>query len=584
MKLNPVLATLALLACEPKPDTAPPGPPADSNAETGETAQPHSGPPVETGETAQETGETAQETGEPGGDTAETDDTGDTGDPENMVEKLDPWIEAPVRFSPDPLVEGAPVTITYEGSLVGVTKFMELRYGFDHSSAIWPEKMIATKTGFEATLDVPKGSLALHVEFSNVKTDERDDREGLGYHAATSFPYLGPWLTWSSTAQPGSGIVVGWETTQPCLGVLEYGLTDALGSWAAGSLDDTVHHVELAGFSAGDTLHYRVWDSRGQVSDTYTYQLPDTTGAYTFIAMSDLQPYTSDGRLVDTAAELVANFPDAAFALLAGDIVGWDHPVSWWTSLHIMRELWTAVPMVPVPGNHDAFGSSSSGDAGLERYLAPPIASSGEPWYSLDFGSTHIMSLSSNDPITMAEGGDQYDWVEADLAGCWHGGVRVCDLVLASYHVPPYNVGTRHFREQEDVRPVTALFEGEVDWHIAGHEHLYQRFQPLRFEETAAPSGDYGVGSDDGVGYLVLPSTGYQPGTGVIDPEDPDADVRDVLAWPTLGDAELETTSELGFVTVEVDGSDLTITAWATGTWSTAEPAEVIETYTYSRP
>jgi len=581
VKQHLALIALILVACEPAPDSGPETTPPDSPAETGETGPDETAPPDETGETGET--EPPDETGETGDDTGDPGETGDTGEPiETMIEKLDPWFQPAVRFSPDPLVDGAPVTITYEGRMVGKAKQLELRYGFDHSSPIWPEEMTATKTGFEVTMDVPKGSLALHVDFANPETDERDDRTGLGYHVATRFPYLGPWLTWSTTATPGSGIRVGWETTQPCLGVLEYGLTDALGSWAAGSYEDTVHHVEVTGLSAGDTLHYRVWDSRGQVSDTYSYELPDVTGPYSFIALSDMQPYTTDGRLVDTAAELVSSHSDAAFAMIAGDIVGWDHPASWWTSLHIMRELWPTVPIVPAAGNHDGYGSTTT-FWGFDRYLTPPIASTGEPWYSIDFGTTRLISLYSNDPVTMAQGGDQYDWLEIDLASCWHSGARVCDWVFAFSHVPPYNTGTRHFWEQEDVREVTGLFDGEVDWHVAGHEHMYQRFLPLQYESTVAFSESYGVGSDDGVGFMTLPTAGSGPGGGLIATHDPDAGVRDLLAFPELAWNDKSIDSEMGFVRVDVDGTDLSFTSWATGPSSKVEPAEVLETYTYSR-
>ncbi len=580
MKLLPALAaltSLALLACDPKPDSDsdPPGDsPVDSPVDTedshGDTR------PVDT-----DTG--PHDTDPDTGHTADTDHTGDTGEPRTMVERLDPYTVPPVRFSPDPLVDGAPVTITYEGSLVGSAKLLELRYGFNNSAPIWPQKMAATATGFELTMDVPKGNLALHVLFEDPETGDIDDGDEHYYHAATEFPYLGPWLTWSSTAQPGSGVVVSWETTTPCLGVVEYGVSDALGSWQAGSLEDTVHHVEITGLTPGDTLHYRVWDSTGRVSDGFAYAVPDTTAPFEFIAMSDLQPFSEGGRLGDTVTELLSGHPDAAFALVAGDIVGWDDPSAWWSMLYTTRDLWSAVPLVGVPGNHDSYGASTS-LGGFDRYLAPPYPSISEPWYSIDFGSTHILSLHSSDSSSLMVGADQYSFVQTDLAGCWSGGVRVCDLVIASFHVPPYNVGTRHFFEQGGLRAVTSLFDGEVDWHIAGHEHLYQRFQPLRYEQTIASSGDYGVGADDGVGYIVLPTSGSTPGGGVINPADKAATVRDALAWPVLGDAELDTPAELGFVTFEVDGSDLTLTAWATGGWSKVEPTEVIETYTYTRP
>ena len=539
-------------------------PPPDSEADTD---SPHSDPWWETGET--------------GGHTGDTQDTGEPIDPETMVEKLDPYSEPAVRFSPDPFVAGAKLTVTYEGALVGTAKNLTFTYSLEDTSPDYEAEMTPTKTGFEATIELPKGSLALHGAFEDPDTGDDDDRDELDYHAASFFPYLGPWLHWSATAVPGDGVVVAWETTQPCLGVVEYGSTDALGSWAVGSYDDTVHHVEITGLVPGDTLHYRVWDSRGQVSDSYEYAVPDTTAAHSFIAMADLQSYSIGGSLENTAAELVANHADAAFALIAGDVVGWDSPTVWWVTLYEIRDLVSAVPLVTVPGNHD--GDVNDSPWIYDRYMAPPHVAPDEPWYSLDFGGTHILALDSDDESSLEEGGDQYAFVEADLAACWHGATRVCDPVFATWHVPPYDVGSRHFSQQFGLRPSTALFDGNVDWHFSGHEHLYQRFEPLQYEATLATSGSYGVGSDDGVGYIVLPPAGTGTSGSLIDPEDPEATVRELLAFPAIAEDATHHDGELGWVIVEVGAADLTISAWGVGSSSSATAPQLLESISYGR-
>ncbi len=573
------IAAIAVLlaACSPEPgeDTQQPGDsrpalPGDS-LDSRESRPPDSPPPGESGDT--QPSDSA--------DSEAPDDTGDTGEP-SVVEQLDPWEPASVRFDPDPLVAGATVTITYEGELASAAKALELYHGFDDGYPYTSLEMIPAGAGFEVEIEVPEGTRSLHVSFAEPEGDA-DDNDGRLWSASTRFPYLGPWLGWGSTTEPGSGVMISWETTQPCLGVVEYGSDAGLGSWAVGEVSDTVHHVELGGLIPGSELHYRVWDSAGSSSETFVYPVPDTTAPFDFVAMSDLQPTHIDGRLADTVAELVAEHADAAFILVAGDLVTWDHPVSWWISLEELRELLPSVPLVPVPGNHDSWGLGSSLE-GWDRYIAPPIDSTTEPWYTVDFGDLHLVALHSSDAGSLQPAGAQYTWVQDDLNGLFSGGVRTADHVLACFHVPPYNVGTRHFWEQENMRPVTALFDGTVDWHIAGHEHLYQRFEPLRHDATLASSGSYGTASDQGVGYLVLPTSGSSPGNGVIDPKDPDAAVRDLLAFPSLEGIDASIHSEMGFVSAWVDGPDLTFTAWATGTWSKAEAAEVLETVTVAGP
>ncbi len=568
MRPAPILLLLGLAACQPGPDSAPPEQPGDSQA-PGESAPPDS-PPADSEDSVVP------------GDSGDSGDTHDTGEQPGTVEQLDPFVEAAVRFSPDPLVPGEPVTVRYEGALAG-SHALQLRYGLDAAYPVWTELMSAVEGGYEVSVDIPADGLAIHVAFEEPKGEAEDDNGGLYWHAGADFPYLGPWLSWSETALPGDGIVVSWETTQPCLGVVEYGSSEALGSWAVGGLTDTVHHVEIVDLEPGETLHYRVWDSALRVSETFTYAVPDTTQPFSFVVMSDLQPWGVGGRLLDTVEEILAGHSEAAFALMVGDIAGMDHPSSWWVSLHTSRALWPGLPMVPLPGNHERY--AGSGEVwGFDRYLAPPYASVDEPWYSVDFGGTHILALDSGDHGTLDSGGAQHGFVQADLAGCWVGEVRSCDLVLVAFHVPPYNVGMRHFYEQRDLRGVTALFDGSVDWHFAGHEHLYQRTLPLRHEATIAPSGAYGIGPDDGVGYIVLPTSGSSPGAAVIDPEDMDAGARELLAFPVLAPDATSVESELGFVTVDVQGGDALIQAWATGPSSEAQPAQLLESFAYSRP
>ncbi len=517
------------------------------------------------------------DTSDPPGDTGP-----DTDDPTSMVAKLDPYVAAAVRIEPSPLVAGSDVTITYEGSLVGSAKQLTVYYGWDDTSWGNSEKMTATHAGFEITFEVPKENIALHLTFSDSDTGETDDRGGLDYHASVFFPYIGPYLSWSTTAQPGDGIVIGWETTVPCLGVLEWGLDAKLGSWETGSHDGTVHQVELTGLTPGDTVHYRVYDSLENVSDIYTYEVPDTTAAFEFAALSDLQPWDADGRLPDTVSELLANHPDARFAYLPGDLVGWDDPLSWWLFFHLAKDLWSTMPAVPVPGNHDNYGSGTLLE-GFQRYWDLPWPSPSQPWCSIDYGPVHVISLYSEEPSTMEAGTDQYVWLQSDLAGCWSGATRTCDWVFAANHVPPYNVGMRHFYEQYDVREITQLFQGEVDWHISGHEHVYMRFLPLHYEAQLADSDSYGLGSDDGVGYLILPTSGSTTGYSAIDPKLKDASVRELLAYPELADDTTDIPAELGFVIIAIDGTDLTLTAYGTGENSAAEAAEVLETMTYSK-
>ncbi len=589
--MKPTLSFLLLLslACTPKEDSSTETEAdadtdtdvdSDTDADTDSDADTDADSDADTDADADtDSGETDQPEDSTVEDTAPPDDPVEV-DP--MIAKLDPYEIPDVEVSPQPLVAGAPATISYRGNLIEDATTMMLYYGTDGGSCYNGAEMTATKEGFEVTIDIDKDVEGLHLSFYDDENSEWDDGGGHQYHASTVFPYLGPWLTWSATAQPGYGIVVNWETNLACLGVVQHGSDAKLGTYEVGPVTETVHHVELTGYQPGDTVYFRVYDSAGQQSEIFEYELPDPTDAYKIVAMADIQSYSESGRFNDTVAELMSSQTDAQLTLIAGDLIGWDSPGSWWLLLAMGREYWAKVPMLPAPGNHDGYGAEELLD-GYMRFFDMPFPATSEPWYSVDYGSTRFLSLYSTDLNEMTAKSSQYSFVQTELAGCWSGGTRVCDWVFAFWHVPPYNTGMRHFSEQDDRRALTELFDGEVDWHITGHEHLYQRMLPLQYEATEAPSGLYGQETDDGVGYMVLPTAGSSGGTTVVDPTDTDAYVRELIGYPTMPTKSTTVTSELGFVTLEVDGTDMTITSYGLGEYAKAEAVEVIESYTYTR-
>ena len=94
--------------------------------------------------------------------------------------------------------------------------------------------------------------------------------------------------------------------------------------------------------------------------------------------------------------------------------------------------------------------------------------------YSYDAGDAHFLCLDSNlyiDPTADA----LQRWIDADLAATdarWK---------FAVFHHPPFNVGREHWHEQH-MRALAPLFERRgVNIVLSGHEHNYQRTQPLRF-------------------------------------------------------------------------------------------------------
>ena len=109
--------------------------------------------------------------------------------------------------------------------------------------------------------------------------------------------------------------------------------------------------------------------------------------------------------------------------------------------------------------------------------------------YSFDYGDAHFLCLDSNLYVDPTDGALQ-SWIEADLKNTdarWK---------FVVYHHPAFNVGDEHYAEQH-MRVLAPLFERHnVDLLLHGHEHTYQRPQPLRFAPSEE-SGAKNLGSGD---------------------------------------------------------------------------------------
>jgi hypothetical protein len=231
--------------------------------------------------------------------------------------------------------------------------------------------------------------------------------------------------------------------------------------------------------------------------------------------------------------------------------------------------------MMPAPGNHDTPGVGSSPDTTHFEELFGPAT-----YHAFNAGHAAFIALNSERPNDFAmSGGEQHAWVSAQLS---NGDIAGADWLFAFWHIPPYNAGDRHWSEQGSFRDLTALFDGVVDWVFCGHEHLYQRTLPLRYNAQIANA--YGRGPSDGVGYLIVPPAGVWPGTELIPHDDPKGYYRDRLAYPQVAPPSNTAPSEVGFVIVELEGKTIALTTWGMGTIETPLPAHVVDQASYTKP
>jgi acid phosphatase type 7 len=120
------------------------------------------------------------------------------------------------------------------------------------------------------------------------------------------------------------------------------------------------------------------------------------------------------------------------------------------------------------PGNHDKYGPSD-----YEEYFDPP-----GPWYSVDAGNWHLVSLDSN----QADDEDQHEFLDQDLAGDDHR----CEL--AFWHHARWSSGSDH-GSSDAVQPLwKRAVDSGVDLVLTAHDHIYERFG--RLDRDGRPDAD----------------------------------------------------------------------------------------------
>jgi acid phosphatase type 7 len=125
----------------------------------------------------------------------------------------------------------------------------------------------------------------------------------------------------------------------------------------------------------------------------------------------------------------------------------------------------------PAPGNHEFHAG------GATPYFDYFGASAGDPkdgYYSYELGSWHVVVLNSEckDIGGCDAASRQVQWLCADLAA------HPAACTLAYWHKPLFSSGSAHGNDREMKPFWQALYDGNADVVINGHDHDYERFAP----------------------------------------------------------------------------------------------------------
>jgi len=125
----------------------------------------------------------------------------------------------------------------------------------------------------------------------------------------------------------------------------------------------------------------------------------------------------------------------------------------------------------PAPGNHEY---ETEGAAGYYEYFGAAAGSPRKGYYSFDLGRWHLIALNSNcsEIGGCGAGSRQERWLRADLAA--H---RSAACTLAYWHHPRFSSG-EHGSDSTYTAFWQALYDGNADLVLVGHDHDYERFAP----------------------------------------------------------------------------------------------------------
>jgi len=370
---------------------------------------------------------------------------------------------------------------------------------------------------------------------------------------------------------------------------VEYGRTPAFGDTAQGSVAGVPgglrahHEVDLEGLDPGAMYYYRV-GGEGDWSNTFTFNTApeEPCAPFSFVAMGDGRSDDGFGpsrRWSSILSEAFAH--DPAFIVNTGDLVKDGAEVDQWENLLVASDdAHPFTPHMPCIGNHDDDKTEGEGALYNQLFAIPRNSETGtEDFYYFLYSNLIVVSLSTQTFM----GGDSQFQIQAD----W------LDRVLTEhpktwkvvfFHHPPYTgsaFGATHPPNEKDQNAalVPIFDKHHVDIVLSGHNHWYQRFEPMCCgggQDSGRIVGSY----DQGTLYVI---TG---GAGSITLEIPFIEST-LPALLCMEPGSLVCSGKHHYMLFKVDGTELHAEVWATAAQNfdvNQGNIEIIDEFTIRKP
>ncbi|KAK7387625.1 hypothetical protein VNO78_28548 [Psophocarpus tetragonolobus] len=283
-----------------------------------------------------------------------------------------------------------------------------------------------------------------------------------------------------------------------------------------------IHHVRLTGLRPNTLYQYQCGDpSLSAMSDVHYFRTMPVSGPKSYPSkIAVVGDLGLTYNTTSTVNHMTSNHPD--LILLVGDVCYADFYITNGTGadcyscsfpdtpIHetyqprwdywgrYMQPLISSVPIMVIEGNHEieAQAENQTFVAYSSRFAFPSeeSGSSSTLYYSFNAGGIHFIMLGSY--ISYDKSGDQYKWLEGDLASVDR---KVTPWLIATWHAPWYSTYKAHYREAECMRVEMEdlLYKYGVDVVFNGHVHAYERSNRV-YNYTLDPCGPVYITVGDG--------------------------------------------------------------------------------------
>jgi len=297
--------------------------------------------------------------------------------------------------------------------------------------------------------------------------------------------YRGPYLQMGNS----NSMTIMWQTVSNSEGVVEYGFTTNY-SYSVSSSNSIIHSVELSNLNPSTKYFYKVSCGMENIKSTFI-TFPADDSPVTFAVVGDTRnSFSNDADYIrvrnSTMSESLSSH-DPLFMLNNGDIVFAADPLTnkvWTEMFEDFQTIMKQTPFYFATGNHDLnLYSGEICEGYYDNFKFPTNGPVYKRIYSFDCGNVHITVGEIDNAVTVSNesyycpGSPQFIWITNDLARTkqpWKIVMTHCPALSSGEEYGTW--GYKNEQSTNLLRYYVPEFEKyNVNLHIAGHEHLYER-------------------------------------------------------------------------------------------------------------